>query len=272
MLGVHSYLMEAEKDGLVSTKCQREVCAAFGVSFAEAEEAILSLGLCPARYQRNRETIPVSGQQTLLRSRVAVLGCGGLGGYVIEELARLGVGTILALDPDVFEEHNLNRQILSSIEGLGEAKVAAAARRVAQINPAVDLVPVQRAFDRENGPALLSGATVVVDALDNVGTRLELAQVCRDLAIPLVHGAIAGWYWQVATQLPDQDISLCLASAAGGQKGVETRLGNPSFTPAVVASLQVAEVCKLILGQGTPLAGRMLVGNLLQMEFEEMPL
>lgn len=272
MLGLHSYLMAAEKDGLVSTRCQQEACEALGVSFAEVEAAILSLGLFPARYQRNRQTISTEEQQTLLRSRVAVLGCGGLGGYIIEELARLGVGTILALDPDVFEEHNLNRQILSRIDSLGEAKVAAAARRVAEINPAVDLIPVRRAFDRDNGAEFLAGATVVVDALDNVITRLELAEVCRELAIPLVHGAIAGWYWQVATQLPEEDISICLASAAGGQKGVETRLGNPSFTPAVVASLQVAEVCKLILGQGTPLSGRMLVGNLLQMEFEEMPL
>ena len=272
MPGLHSYLMSAENGGLVSTRCQREACEAFGVSFAEAEAVILSLGLCPARYQRNRETISAAGQLALLQSRVAVLGCGGLGGYLIEELARLGVGTILALDPDVFEEHNLNRQILSRIDSLGEAKVAAAARRVAEINPAVELVPLQRAFDGEGGAELLSGATVVVDALDSVATRLELAQVCRELAIPLVHGAIAGWYCQVATQLPGEDISICLASAAGGKQGVETRLGNPSFTPAVVASLQVAEVCKVILGQGTPLAGRMLVGNLLEMEFEEMTL
>ncbi|HBA88791.1 MAG TPA: thiamine biosynthesis protein ThiF [Geobacter sp.] len=272
MGGVDAYLIAAQSDGLVSTSCQGEACRRFGVTFAEAEAAILTLGLFPSRYQRNRETISNEGQLALLQSCVAVIGCGGLGGYIVEELARLGVGRIVAADPDVFEEHNLNRQLLSRIDNLGEPKVAAAAHRVAEINPAVQLVPHRKALGVENGRELLSGVTVAVDALDNVQSRLELAELCRELAIPLVHGAIAGWYGQVATQLPGDDISIYLASAAGGSKGVESRLGNPSFTPAVVASLQVAEVCKVILGQGEPLSGRMLIGNLLEMEFEEIRL
>ena len=272
MNGLETHLTGQAVDGLVSLACQMEASRIFTLPLADVEAAILELGLCPARYQRNRQTISFAGQLTLLRSSVAVIGCGGLGGYVIEELARLGVGTIHAVDPDVFEEHNLNRQLLSRIDNLGEPKVAAAAHRVAEINPAVQLVPHRKALGVENGRELLSGVTVAVDALDNVQSRLELAELCRELAIPLVHGAIAGWYGQVATQLPGDDISIYLASAAGGSKGVESRLGNPSFTPAVVASLQVAEVCKVILGQGEPLSGRMLIGNLLEMEFEEIRL
>ena len=82
-----------------------------------------------------------------------------------------------------------------------------------------------------------------------------------------MHGAIAGWYGQVATQLPGENISRYLSGAA---KGVETKLGNPSFTPALVASLQVAEVCKVILSQGGNISGRLLLCNLLDMEFEEI--
>lgn len=272
MEGVPAYLMAVQNDGLVGTSCQKEACRKFGVSFAEVENEILSLGLFPARYQRNRKTISNQGQLTLFKSCVAVIGCGGLGGYLIEELARLGVGRILAVDPDVFEEHNLNRQLLSTMDNLGLPKVEAAARRVAEINPAVELVPLRKAFGKENGRELLSGVTVAVDALDNVTTRMELAVACKETGTPVVHGAIAGWYGKIATQLPGDDISLWLASASGGEKGVETRLGNPSFTPAVVASLQVAEVCKIILALEGALSGRMLVANLLDMEFEEIRL
>ena len=115
-------------------------------SLAEVEGVALSLGLMPARYQRNQQIITVQDQLKLFRSRVAVIGCGGLGGYVIEELARLGVGTLVAIDPDIFQEHNLNRQILSTTDALGRAKVELAAERVAEINPATILLPVHGAL------------------------------------------------------------------------------------------------------------------------------
>ena len=266
------HLSDNARDGIVSGSTQLEAAGRFRLGFAEVEAAILELGLCPARYQRNRQSITTVSQLALLRSCVAVIGCGGLGGYIIEELTRLGVGRIVAIDPDVFEEHNLNRQLLATMGNLGTPKVAAAAHRVAEINPAVSLVPMQTAFSLENGRELLEGATVAVDALDNIATRLELVGVCRDLGIPLVHGAIAGWYGQVATQGRGEDISGYLFSAGAGAKGVETKLGNPSFTPATVASMQAAEVCKVILGQGETASGRMLVFNLLDMEFEEIRL
>ena len=272
MCGLDAYLAGRAVDGLISASSQLAASQHFGIPFAEVEARILELGLCPARYQRNRQTISGAGQLTLLHSTVAVIGCGGLGGYIIEQLARLGVGTINAVDPDVFEEHNLNRQLLATFANLGEYKVTVAAGRVRDINPAVVLVPHRAAWCPENARELLFGATVVVDALDNIATRFELAATCRELGIPLVHGAIAGWYGQVATQLPGDDISRYLSSAGMGAKGVETSLGNPSFTPAVVASLQVAEACKVILAHGESASGRMLLFNLLEMEFEEIRL
>jgi molybdopterin/thiamine biosynthesis adenylyltransferase len=272
MSRLDAYLTAHAVDGLISTAGQFDASLHFDVSFASIEAAILELGLCPARYQRNRQTISSAGQLVLLQSSVAVIGCGGLGGYVIEELARLGVGRIDALDPDVFEEHNLNRQLLATLANLGEYKVTAAARRVRDINPAVELVPHKTAFSAANGREFLAGATVVIDALDCIATRLELMEVCRGLGIALVHGAIAGWYGQVTTQLAGEDISRYLSSAEVGAKGVQAKLGNPSFTPALVASLQVAEACKVILAKGDTLNGRMLLLNLLEMEFEEIRL
>jgi molybdopterin/thiamine biosynthesis adenylyltransferase len=205
-------------------------------------------------------------QLTLFRSCVAVIGCGGLGGYVVEELARLGVGRIVVVDPDVFEEHNLNRQLFSSPANLGTAKVDAAAQRIREINPAVTLIPIQAALTRKNGEGLLDGCHLAVDALDSINTRLELAEVCAIRNIPLVHGAIAGWYGHVTTQFPGDDTLQTIYRNGASGKGIEQTLGNPSFTPAVIASLEVAEVCKLLLGQGVPLRGRQLILDLLSME------
>src|SRR5512136_1109406 len=118
--------LRALSDGdLLSWHHQTFAATYFNMTFAQVERIALEIGLLPARYQRNRNTISVKEQLRLFRAHVAVIGCGGLGGYVIEELARLGVGRITAIDPDVFEEHNLNRQLFSSPENLGKPKVEA---------------------------------------------------------------------------------------------------------------------------------------------------
>jgi len=255
---------------MLSWNHQLEASRLFGVTLAQVEEVALERSIMPARYQRNRNIISVSDQLTLFRSSVAVIGCGGLGGYVVEELARLGVGKIVVIDPDVFEEHNLNRQLFSSLANLGTAKVEAAVKRIGEINPAVTLVPIQAAFSLENGAGLLKGSQVIVDALDSIQVRLELTSVCTAINIPLVHGAIAGWFGHVATQFPGDDTLQNIYSSWKTGKGVEQSLGNPSFTPALVASLEVAEVCKLLLGQGSPLRGRQLIIDLLSMEINEI--
>jgi molybdopterin/thiamine biosynthesis adenylyltransferase len=267
-----AFLRKRAEGDLLPWSCQVAAAERFETSLGRVEETALELGLLPARYQRNRQIISVSGQLALFRSKVAVIGCGGLGGYVIEQLARLGVGGIIAVDPDVFEEHNLNRQILSRPGNLGAPKVEAARRRVSEINPAVTLVPIQAAINSANGRELLHDAHIVVDALDSIPVRLELAETCEGLDIPLVHGAIAGWYGNIVTQFPgDGAIETVYRNWVEG-KGIEKNLGNPSFTPAVVASLETAEVCKIILGEGEPLRGRKLAVDLLSMEFHEVGL
>jgi molybdopterin/thiamine biosynthesis adenylyltransferase len=266
MSAAAAFLAEHAVGDLLSWAHQVEAAERFGLSMAETEEVILTNGLLPARYQRNRQTLSQADQCKLFRSQVAVIGCGGLGCYIIEELARMGVGTIIAIDPDVFEEHNLNRQLFSTPENLGSSKSEAAFRRIAEINPAVTLIPHQKAFSKENGNELLIASQVVVDALDSIPVRLELADVCSAMDLPLVHGAIAGWFGQVTTQFPGDDTLQAIYGSWKEGKGIEQSLGNPSFTPAVVASLEVAEVCKLLLGQGTSLQGRQFMLDLHSME------
>ncbi|MBI5069915.1 MAG: HesA/MoeB/ThiF family protein [Deltaproteobacteria bacterium] len=265
------FLRSRAEGDLLPWAAQVEGAARSGAGLAEVELAALRAGLLPARYRRNRSTLTVEDQLRLHLSRVGIVGCGGLGGYLVEELARLGVGTLVLVDPDVFEEHNLNRQLLSTPARLGAAKVEVARDRVAEVNPAATVVAHREALSAANGARLLAGCSAVADGLDSVRVRRELAAVCRGLGVPLVHGAIAGWYGQVAVQLPGADLSPLLRETPGG-KGIETALGNPAFTPAVVASLQVAEVAKLLLGRGKALAGRVLHLDLLEMRFEELPL
>lgn len=270
MVRLLPFLHERLKDGLLPWSAQVAAAAEFGCTLAAVEELALENGILPTRYQRNRNMISVAEQLQLFRSRIAVIGCGGLGGYIIEELARLGVGGIVAIDPDIFEEHNLNRQLLATPRTLGQAKAEAALARVNEINPAVTVTAVKDAFGTANGRLLLDGATVAVDALDNIACRLELAESCSELRIPMVHGAIGGWYGHVATQFPGEETVQKIYRNWVEGKGIEKEFGNPAFTPAVVASLQVAEVCKIILGRGEPLRNRKLSIDLLDMEFHEI--
>ncbi|HEX2767737.1 MAG TPA: HesA/MoeB/ThiF family protein [Geobacteraceae bacterium] len=264
-------LNEAQGDLL---PCSAQVAAAerFNLSLSKVEETALELGILPSRYQRNRQTISILQQYKLFLSKVVIIGCGGLGGYLIEELARLGVGNLVLIDSDVIEEHNLNRQLLSSTDVLNRSKVEVAAERVRAINPAVTVTPLQTVFSSDNGRELMQGADLVLDGLDTIPARMELAKMCHEMSIPLVHGAIGGWYGQVATQMPGEDISPQIFGMCPPNNGIETDMGNPSFTPAVVGSLQAAEACKILLREGKCLSKRILFINLLDMEIVEVKL
>ena len=267
-----SFLAERSENGLLPFQVQLDAARLFAASLAEVEKTALLNEILPARYQRNRKMITTRQQLTLLESRVAVAGCGGLGGYIVEELARLGIGQIVVVDPDVFEEHNLNRQLFSSVALLGEKKVDAAVQRVAAINPAVEVRAVCASLSEQNGPDILKGAHVAADALDSVTDRKVLARVCGRLRIPLVHGAIAGWFGHLATQFPDDRTLELIYQQDKEPRGIETEMGNPSFTPAVIASLQVAEIVKILLQTGEILHNMYLAVDLYHMEVNTFPL
>jgi molybdopterin/thiamine biosynthesis adenylyltransferase len=270
MDSVADFVASRANGHLVPWSDQAELMSRFDLTCAEAEAAILEAGFLPSRYRRNQRMLTTAQQRDLFRSTVAVVGCGGLGGYVLEELARLGVGGIVAIDADVFQEDNLNRQLLSTRSNLGANKAAAAARRIHDIHPGVTVRAVEERFSATGAAALLAGAHVAVDAVDSVAVRLELADAGGALNIPIVHGAIAGWYGHVATVMPGDDTVRRVYKRWTGGAGAESALGNPAFTPAVVASLQVAEVCKLLLGLPTLRQHELLCVNLLDMQCEKV--
>lgn len=211
----------------------------------------------------------------LKSSKVCVVGCGGLGGYIVEMLARAGVGNITAVDGDVFEESNMNRQILSTVDNIGRIKVHQAEERVRLINPDVTFQPVHAFLDGSNASRIIAGSDVVVDALDRIPVRFILQDACENANIPMVYGAIAGWYGQIATILPgDRTLDRLYPDykKKGMVRGIETGIGNPSFTPALAASLQVSECLKILTGKGELLRNQMLYVDLFDNEITVVPI
>jgi len=251
---IEDFLASRSEGGLVPLAVQLEAKNRFQLTLREAEEFILSMNLLPVRYARNRKTFSTGQQLALLNSRVAVIGCGGLGGYIVEELARLGVGSILVVDPDVFDEQNLNRQLYALPESLGLSKSVAAVRRAREINPAVDAIAMIASFTEDNGEDLLMDAHVAADALDNVPDRLMLQEAARRLGVPMIHGALAGFEGRIMTVYPGDPGLKQLYNIAEKDRADQTRpealLGVPAVTAAVIGTFQAMEVLKVLLHRG----------------------
>lgn len=218
------------------------------------------------RYETNRNSISEEENKILHESKVCVIGCGGLGGYIIEMLARLGIGHITAVDSDKFDETNLNRQILSNDETLGKCKALMAKERIKLVNGDVEVKPVVSYLDKSNAQEILAGHDLVIDGLDNIESRLILEEACENLEIPLIHGAIAGLYGQVSTVFPG-DRTISKIYRKGTSKGVEGKLGIPAFTPPLIASIEVSEAVKVLLDRGGLLRGKLLLLDLADNEF-----
>ncbi|MBP8762575.1 Molybdopterin or thiamine biosynthesis adenylyltransferase [Acetoanaerobium noterae] len=219
------------------------------------------------RYSRNKNLMSDDEIILLSQKKVCVLGLGGLGGYIVEMLSRIGVGSLTLVDGDVFDETNLNRQLFSSMNNLGSSKALEAEKRVKGINPLTKVIPVYEFVDSSNAMKIIANHDVIVDALDSIDLRKYIAKVCTELNLPLVHGAIAGWYGQVATIYPN-DTTLDILYPKDIKRGIEKELGNPSFTPALVASIQVSEVIKLLLNRGDLLRNSFMMIDLYTNDIE----
>ncbi len=220
----------------------------------------------PYRYIRNREILTAREQLRLARSKVSVIGAGGLGGQVILLLARLGIGRLVIVDHDIFDETNLNRQALSNRDSLGKSKSEQAVRVVESINPGVIASSHSVKLDRSNASGILTGSHVVVDALDNVPDRFVLENTTKKLGIPLVHGALAGFEGQMMTIFPDDQGLKSIYGEENRDRSDTLRpemvLGTPSITASFISTLQAMEVLKIILGRGKIFKNIMLHADL----------
>ena len=221
------------------------------------------------RYERNLGVFTAAELRLVRRSRVCVVGCGGLGGYVCNSLARFGVGSLTLLDGDSFSEGNLNRQLFATAQTLGENKAIAAKRTLADINEEISVAAYPVMLTRENAAGLLADCDLAMDCLDSVPARRLLADACSQSGIPLVHGAVSGLYGQVACLYP-QDRLFDWLYPEFVRKRVS--LGNPVFAPQLVAAIQSCEAVKILSGQGTALRGTVLYIDLKDCRFETVHL
>lgn len=219
------------------------------------------------RYERNIPALTEAECLSLGKKKVLVVGCGGLGGHIIDQLARIGVGFLRVADGDVFDASNLNRQLLSSVPLLGVNKARAAADHIARVNPEVTVEAVEEFLTEVNASALIDGCDAVLDALDNVPSRRLLASSCEKAGIPYIYGAIQGWVAQTAISLPGDDLIGKLFP-----EEVEIRDKSVlSFTPALCASMQAALCIKLLTGRPVE-TGTVYYFDLLNQEFETIPM
>ncbi len=260
--------------GVLGIEAVNELAEQFQLPPLKIEMTALENNIVPLRYIRNLNTYSLSDQIRLLDATVTVVGLGGLGGTVIEILARTGIGTLNIVDGDHFEAHNLNRQLLSTCDGLGIPKSRAAANRIRQINPAIAIHAVSQFLDQENALDIINGTEVLVDCLDNIHTRFIIAEAAKKLGLPMVSAAVGGLCGHVTTLFPqDQGLeSIYGEQNAIASTGGETALGCLPQTVIAIAAIQCSEVFKILLQRGKLLRRRLLIMDLNDNTFETMKL
>ncbi len=257
---------------IISNERAIEISIALGCSIRKVFLEALKLGICPYIYLRNRDIISIDEQLKLSESTVSVIGAGGLGGYVVMLLARIGIGRLIVVDYDTFDETNLNRQVFSKVSSIGLPKPDETRLAVNLVNPAVEIIPYNEKLDKNNAYEIIKDADVVVDALDNIEDRLTLASAVKKLGIPLVHGAVAGFDGHVMTIFPeDMDLEKLYVTKNPGEKApkqMEKILGVPSITPCIIGGLEAMEVIKILLKRGKSLRNKMAYIDLENFRFD----
>lgn len=258
-LAVERALPDGSSARVLSPAALRTLAGQMGLTARQAEIAALEHEIIPERYLRNFKTLDCAAQARLLRTRVAMVGLGGLGGPILEGLARLGFGIILAADHDHFEPSNLNRQLLATERTLGMSKAKAALERVNDINPAVELAVREEYIAHGTFAGFYQGADIAIDALGGLTCRLAAEEGAAEAGVPLITAAVAGWTAMVATVLPGAP---GLASMFGLSHGcpapgdaAEDILG--CLVPVILAAagLVTVEAVRLALGQPPKLGG-----------------
>ena len=217
------------------------------------------------RYIRNLGALTEEECLALRGKKVFVAGCGGLGGHIIDMLLRVGIGSISVADGDVFDESNLNRQLLSRTDVLGHSKAEVAALHAAAVNPDVCFTVKAEFVTQDNVTELLSGCDAVMDALDNIPSRKLIKAECDRQGIPYIYGAITGWTAQAAVSLPGDGLLDLLYPT----DNVSVSKSSLSPTPALCAAMQTALCIRLLCGRDVE-AGKLYYFDLLDMEFESL--
>jgi adenylyltransferase/sulfurtransferase len=212
------------------------------------------------------------GQDRLKKSRVAVVGVGGIGTVSSLYLTLAGVGELTLVDQDTVELHNLHRQILFTAEDLRLPKAEMAAKRLQQVNPDVKVHSVADNLREDNVEQILKDIDLVVDGLDNMRTRYVINAYCSRRGIPYVFGGAIAMEGNVSVFHPPETPCLtCLLPTVEDRflPGCDTR-GVLGATAGIVGSIQAMETIKILAGVEDTLKGKLLVCDFRRMEFEKI--
>ncbi len=230
-----------------------------------------------SRYSRHliMPEVGIDGQEKLKASKVLCIGAGGLGSPLALYLAAAGVGHLGILDFDVVDFSNLQRQIIHSEDNLGKLKVESAKERLQQLNSDINVTTYNTRLTSDNAMDIIKDYDIVVDGTDNFATRYLVNDACVLLGKPNVYGSIFRFEGQVSVfdakkgpcyrcLYPEPPpLGLVPSCAEGGVLGI---------LPGVVGTIQASETIKLIIGQGTPLVGKLLFIEVLDMEIRKLKL
>ena len=258
----------------ISTEQVEHLAELFQVKGRQIEIAGLEENIVPERYARNMKMFSVQDHLDLLKSRVSVVGLGGLGGAVIEILARSGIGYLNLVDGDTFEDSNLNRQFLSTHYLLEKSKSEAAKTRISEINSSIVVQKHSEYINEKNARIILDNSDVVVDCLDNIKTRFLLERTSKKIGAPLVSAAVAGASGHVTSIFPgDQGLKLIYGESEDlTQKGAEASLGCLPQAVTLLAAIETSEVIKILLDRGSILRNKLLVIDLMDNTLEVLEL
>ena len=213
------------------------------------------------------------GQERLKGARVLLVGAGGLGSPAALYLAAAGVGALGIVDPDVVDLSNLQRQILHGTAGLGSPKVASGAARLHDVNPHVRIETGALRLTSENALEIVGSYDVVVDGSDNFPTRYLVNDACVFTGRPNVYGSVYRWEGQLAVFATEGGPCYRCLFREPPPPGLIPNCAEAGVfgaLPGVIGAAQAMEAIKLILGVGSPLAGRLQIFDALEYRWREV--
>lgn len=224
------------------------------------------------RYSRQMmlPEIDAEGQQRLVDARVLIIGLGGLGSSSSVYLAAAGVGHLVLVDFDEVDISNLQRQIVHATRDIGRLKVDSAAEHLLELNPEIKVTKVDHKIENEELEEQVKSSTVVLDCSDNFQTRFAINDACVKYKTPLVSGAAIRFEAQVSVFDSRHEDSPCYRCLYGGEAEVEqscTANGVISPLLGIVGSIQACEAMKIIMSLGETLEGRLLLLDVMHMEW-----
>ncbi len=228
------------------------------------------------RYSRHilLKDLGEAGQERIVQSSALVIGAGGLGSAALVYLASSGMGKITIVDDDEVELHNLQRQVIHSMERIGMSKAESAKQTLNGINPTIDIRTIITHLTEETLPGLVKNVDVVLDCTDNFSIRMAINRTCVTLGKPLVYGAVVAFDGQISVYDPRQENSPCYACLYPEDMTFEdikaAQVGV--FAPAVglIGVVQAAEALKTVVGIGQTLTGTLLLLDALKMEWTKL--